>query len=68
MYTSLMLNHYISGDNPWSYHLFNILVNSLVVLLGVLLAKKGYNGSKAAGWMVGVCALAAGLTKETGFF
>jgi len=122
MYASLMLNHYISGSAPWSYHLFNIIFNSFVVLLvfflakdifyracgkhhdwtaffaavlfaihplhteavaniagradvmmtfwvllGIMLARAGYNGSKIAGWLVGLCALAAGLTKETGF-
>jgi hypothetical protein len=122
MYSSLMLNHLISGKNAWSYHLFNIIINLLVsllvffiaknifktigstnyykiaalaaalfavhplhtevvtniagradsmmtfwILLGVLLSVKAYKGNLIAGFFIGFCALAAGLTKETGF-
>ena len=37
------------------------------ILLGIVLSEKAYRGSFFAGILVGFCALAAGLTKETGF-
>jgi len=37
------------------------------ILLGVVLSAKAYKGNFVAGVLVGICALAAGLTKETGF-
>jgi len=134
MYASLMLNQLISGNDAWSYHIFNVITNLLAaflvyliaknlflringensvdlvagigdkaallaavlfalhpihteavtniagradimmtfwILLGVVIAVKAYAGniqvSCLAGWFVGICALAAGLTKETGF-
>ena len=35
---SLALNHVVSGTNPWSYHLTNVLLHALVSALVVLLA------------------------------
>jgi len=37
------------------------------ILLGMLCAIKGYEGNRRVAWLVCPCALAAGLTKETGF-
>jgi len=37
-YATLAVNYYISGDRPWSYHLFNLLIhifNSFLVFIAV---------------------------------
>ena len=39
VYLSLMLNHLLSGDNPWSYHLFNVLAHVIATLLVYALAR-----------------------------
>lgn len=39
VYLSLMLNYALSGRDPWSYHVFNIVANALVTVLVFLLMR-----------------------------